>query len=72
MRRLANSGVSGAAPTTDKHKGTLAIPISRLNSAASSPPVYASQRSLPNATQHSVPADWLGLCQAGVEPTGSR
>ena len=72
VRRLACSGVSGAAPMTNKHKGTLAMPISRLNGAASSPPVYASRRTLPDATQHSVPAGWLGLCRAGVEPAGSR
>ena len=68
VRRLACSGASGAAPMTVKHKGTLAIAISRLNSAASSPPVYASRRTLPHATQHSVPVGWLGLCGRELNP----
>ena len=73
VKRLTHIGDSGAAPMTDKHKGTLApIPISGLNSAASSPPVYASRRALPNATQHSLPAGGLGLCRARVEPAESR
>ena len=41
-------------------------------SAASSPAVYASRRALPHAMQDSLPAGWLRLCRAGVEPAGPR
>ncbi len=68
-KRLARSGVPGAAPMMAEHKGTLVQQMSWLNSAASSTPVYASRRTLPNATQHSVPAGGLRLCRA-VESRG--
>jgi len=46
--------------------------ISGFNSGALPPAVYASRRALPCAMQHSLPADGLRLCRAGVEPASSR
>ena len=59
-------------PHTLNSEGVVDLPISRLDSAASSPAVYASRRALPHAMQDSLPAGRLRLCRAGVEPAGSR
>ena len=59
-------------PHTLNNEGVVNLPISRLDSAASSPAVYASRRALPHAMQDSLPAGGLRLCRAGVEPAGSR
>ena len=69
--RLACSGARGAAPAIIKTKAST-LRISRLNSVASPPAVYASRRALPHAMQHALPAGGLRLCRAGVEPAGSR
>ena len=69
--RLACSGARGAAPAIIKTKAST-LRISRFNSVASPPAVYASRRALPHAMQHSLPAGGLRLCRAGVEPAGSR
>jgi len=69
-QRLAIDGAGGAAPSAWKLKAPT-LRISRLNSAASPPAVYASSRSLPNGLQHSLPAGGLHLCRTGVEPAGS-
>ena len=69
--RLACSSASGAAPAIIRTK-TSTLRISRLNSVASPPAVYASRRALPHAMQHSLPAGGLRLYRAGVKPTGSR
>ena len=69
-QRLAVDGAGGAAPSAWKLKAPT-LRISRLNSAASPPVVYASSRSLPNGLQHSLPAGGLHLCRTGVEPAGS-
>ena len=65
--RLAVGGASGAAPTLTTMKAS-SLRISRLISGALPPAVYASRRALPRAMQHSLPADGLRLCRAGVEP----
>ena len=59
-------------PHTLNSEGVVDLPISRLDSAASSPAVYASRRALPHAMQDSLPAGGLRLYRAGVEPAGSR
>ena len=69
--RLARGGASGAAPAVCKTRAPT-LTISRLDSVASPPAVYASRRALPRAMQHSLPAGGLRLCRAGVEPAGSR
>ena len=69
--RLAYGGASGAAPAIIRTKAST-LRISRLNSVASPPAVYASRRALPHAMQHSLPAGGLRPCRAGVEPAGSR
>ena len=69
--RLANRGASGAAPAIIRTKAST-LRISRLNSVASPPAVYASRHLLPDAMPHSLPAGGLRLCRAGVEPAGSR
>lgn len=38
---------------------------------ASTHAVYASRAPLPTPMQDSLPADWLGLCREGFEPSGS-
>ena len=68
--RLADSGASGAAPTRLTMKAS-SIDDFEAYPAASSPAVYASRRALPHAMQDSLPAGWLRLCRAGVEPAGS-
>ena len=70
-QRLACSGARGAAPAERTTKAST-IGISRLNSVASPPAVYASRRALLHAMQHSLLAGGLRLCRAGVEPAGSR
>ena len=69
--RLACSGAPGAAPAIIKTKAST-LRISRLNSVASPPAVYASRRALPHAMQHSLPAGGLRLYRASVNPAGSR
>ena len=58
--RLALGGASGAAPAITKTKAST-LRISRLNSVASPPAVYASRRALPHAMQHALPAGWLAF-----------
>jgi len=48
------------------------IALSRLNSSPHIIAVYASQRSLPPAPQHSLPGGRLHLTRAGLAPAGSR
>ncbi len=67
--RLACNGASGAAPTRLTMKAS-SIYDFEASSAALSPAVYASRRALPLAMQDSLPAGWLRLCRAGVEPAG--
>jgi len=70
--RLANGGASGAAPTRKTMRASSSQTEFEAYSAASSPAVYASRRALPHAMQDSLPAGWLRLCRAGVEPAGPR
>ena len=44
------------------------LTISRLNSVASLPAVYASRRTLPCAMQHALPAGWLAFTGRGFHP----
>ena len=62
-----HGGVSGAAPAIATTKAP-SLTISRLNSAASLPPVYASRRTLPYAMQHAVPAGWLAFAGREFHP----
>ena len=71
LSHLAVTGASSAAPSFPTVKAS-SLKISRLNSGASAPPVYASRPTLPRAMQDSVPAGGLRLCRAGVEPAGKR
>ena len=69
--RLASGGASGAAPALTRTKAPT-LQISRLNSAASLTPVYASRRALLRAMQYSVPAGWLAFAGWECLPTGLR
>ena len=62
-----HGGVSGAAPASTTTKAP-SLAISRLNSAASLPAVYASRRTLPYAMQHALPAGWLAFAGRGSHP----
>ena len=62
-----HGGVSGAAPAIATTKAP-SLAISRLNSAASLPAVYASRRTLPYAMQHALPAGWLAFAGRGSHP----
>ena len=62
-----HGGVSGAAPAITTTKAP-SLTISRLNSAASLPAVYASRRTLPRAMQHAVPAGWLAFAGREFHP----